>query len=1154
MRKALSITLVLMVAFCVPAFARSVDNTNAQQKLYEMDVLEPGLQSQGGVFGAASAGTTYFGGTAWDAVDGRYEAISGGTWTFDSGSASSYSSTVEGGRPISNGLTFNPAFTTLNPFKSPLLHTMSEGWVGWDNSYGVQTQFRRLSSATTACVGAPTIPGGGSFSFHAGLLEAEARNACWADTLGTGYGDAWNLCIELTSLSITSGGNVTWSFAYASDTEPGFDYAYAYVDTNGATAGGRVTVQTNTGPASGNASIPLVPGTSMRSNNGSVAFEFCVAADGAYSDQDGLYPTGCGAMTVDNVSIVGGGILYGSPTAEGFETGTGNWALKPAAAGQGGEWSDIVALTDLPATKTPCTCRLADSVLVFEDINLAGHGLYTDNLAASPVIDIDAAGLTGTPGKNIEFDGYFELQLLNYIFVQTNVKWYPFVCAQTGGTIDAPWTSDGFVRYFGGVPTCTTPDVAPITVPFGARIDAGAEEVQIALGALSYCRFFANCTGQTNSTPWFDNVRFYVFGTQGAPLIATRTVDFALDAFPQASTLNPSAPGRLDPNNVKGQPSPEPGAALGDTMTVTGGLTNPISGCGVPAVCGTEVQVVFNVCPGPGASPALTAWLTSHPDVTAEVGTRSALGTWRSARMDTAEQGGTQTSTRSWMTAYHESDSHFAGTDGTRSGDLDPFGNPRLSNDIFKDDLFTPGTRVNYFYRARYLDNLAVWFELPAASSSFEFSAQEGTAGHFEFEVLPSSTVINAGVDTTWNCLLYVDHFDGRGAQQPIETGLAAVLPGGSGNCENVRWDRWDVEAPSSQQWSLGRAANTQAGATVTHLLAYQGIMWNSGNLSAFNFTKEDADQMDAWLTIGDVVGISTYNKFYDNGDGSAESITQEQASEPSALVFLNQLCGVALRCRTYRDNTCNASAAEDLTACVDVDPLGAGTPATGRGANLVVGQGNGCPQLRSFDILDKVLSTRYGAVPAEDEGYNTAANPAAADYASIALDQPNSGAGATYSTVVDGISVHYRRDKVDCTGVGPIQGRLSEVLTWLGLTGATNCENPANLVDVPVRPGTAFKTALANFAPNPLFSGATGTIQFTMAKDGKAAVDIFDVNGRLVKTVFDGSAKEGLNVIHWNGKDATERQVASGVYFTRLRAFNEEYAKKMVVVAGNGN
>ncbi len=98
-----------------------------------------------------------------------------------------------------------------------------------------------------------------------------------------------------------------------------------------------------------------------------------------------------------------------------------------------------------------------------------------------------------------------------------------------------------------------------------------------------------------------------------------------------------------------------------------------------------------------------------------------------------------------------------------------------------------------------------------------------------------------------------------------------------------------------------------------------------------------------------------------------------------------------------------------------------------------------------------------------------------------------------------------------------------------------------------------SFKTALANFAPNPLLNGAKGTIQFTMARDAKAAVEIFDVNGRLVRTVFDGVAKEGLNVVHWDGTDSGSRSVASGVYFYRLKANDEEYAKKLVVVR-NGN
>jgi hypothetical protein len=1171
MRKTLSIALVLMVAFATSAFARSVDNTDALERLHQMDVNAPVTPPQGGVVGAAAPQVdVYYGGTELD--DGRLEATYG-TWTFDTGFASSFSSTVLGGLAITSGLV-SPHSIVLNPFKDSSRHTIMEGWIGFDNSFGLQTEFRRVSTTGQvdadgngsaeftdpweegngqACVGAPYIAGAGTWSMYCGKLPDEGRAACYADT--GGYGDSWNLCIQLTSLSVDgTANNVTWNFDYKGDTEPGFDYSYAIVDTNGVNPGGESVVQTNTGGVAGSASLSLVRGVDMRGDAGSVYFLFCVVADGAYSDQDGLDPTTCGAFTVDNVSITGGSINYGP---EGFEGGDGGWELAPPTAGAGGEWSDIAAIVDLPATKTNCECRMVDSVLVFDDPGAAeggGHGTYQDNLVASPVLDLLEDGNVGAPGKDFLFDGYFELTLPNYIFVQTNVRWYPYVCPVTAGIIEGPWVSDGFVRYFGGVPTCTTPDVLPVTIPFGSRVDAGAEQMQIALGMINYCRFYAaTCTGFTNSTPWFDNVQFHVYGTPGAPLIATRTVDYALDAFPQNNSLDPTEPGRMDENNVKGFTDPEPNSSLGDTMTVTGG--NSSNG-------GTWVEVVFNVRPGDGNVAAINAWAASHATVGAgELGaTRAALGTWYSARMDTAEQGGTQTAIRSWMTAYHESATGdggaalFAGAnDGVRDlTDLDALGEPnRLLNDIFPDDLFTPGTRVNYFYRARYVNSPGVWFNLPAADVAYEFGNQEDTPGYFEFEVLPSSTEWDPQSGdpgtATWNCVLYVDHFDGRGGQIPIEDGLANVMPGGSGNAENVRWDRYDVEAPSSQQASLGRPSSTQYGATLTHLLAYQGMVWNSGNLPAFNLSKEDADQLDPWLTIGPTIDEALYNKIYISGDGSAQSAFED--TDPAAREFLNELCGVDLRCATYRD-PCDPREVADEIACVDIDPIDiAGTPSENRPENSVVAEGNGCPQLRSFDILSKVNVTRYGALPVEDEAYSA---PSSGEFASIVLDQPDPDEGATYSTVVDGVSVHYRRE-ADCVAVPPIEGRLDEVLSWLGLTTANSCDNPAQLVSVPdSRP--AFKTALSNFAPNPLFSGATGTIQFTMAKEGKASVDIFDVNGRLVRTVFDGSAKEGVNVVHWNGKDTTDRQVASGVYFTRFRANGEEFAKKMVVVAGNGN
>ena len=51
------------------------------------------------------------------------------------------------------------------------------------------------------------------------------------------------------------------------------------------------------------------------------------------------------------------------------------------------------------------------------------------------------------------------------------------------------------------------------------------------------------------------------------------------------------------------------------------------------------------------------------------------------------------------MTAYHESDPNFVGTDrGSGCRRYGPTTAWRLKNDIFPDDLFTMGTRLDLFY------------------------------------------------------------------------------------------------------------------------------------------------------------------------------------------------------------------------------------------------------------------------------------------------------------------------------------------------------------------------------------------------------------------------------------------------------------------------
>ena len=59
----------------------------------------------------------------------------------------------------------------------------------------------------------------------------------------------------------------------------------------------------------------------------------------------------------------------------------------------------------------------------------------------------------------------------------------------------------------------------------------------------------------------------------------------------------------------------------------------------------------------------------------------------------------------------------------------------------------------------------------------------------------------------------------------------------------------------------------------------------------------------------------------------------------------------------------------------------------------------------------------------------------------------------------------------------------------------------------------------------------------------------IYDVGGRLVRTLFDGQQAAGQKMVTWDGRDERGRSVASGVYFYRLQAPSYKKTLKMVLV-----
>jgi flagellar hook assembly protein FlgD len=74
--------------------------------------------------------------------------------------------------------------------------------------------------------------------------------------------------------------------------------------------------------------------------------------------------------------------------------------------------------------------------------------------------------------------------------------------------------------------------------------------------------------------------------------------------------------------------------------------------------------------------------------------------------------------------------------------------------------------------------------------------------------------------------------------------------------------------------------------------------------------------------------------------------------------------------------------------------------------------------------------------------------------------------------------------------------------------------------------------------------------ISFDLAQNGRVALRIYDVAGRLVRTLIDKDMSAGRNQnVVWNGLDDQNRRVSSGVYFYRLDAAGVSLTKKMVVM-----
>ncbi len=87
----------------------------------------------------------------------------------------------------------------------------------------------------------------------------------------------------------------------------------------------------------------------------------------------------------------------------------------------------------------------------------------------------------------------------------------------------------------------------------------------------------------------------------------------------------------------------------------------------------------------------------------------------------------------------------------------------------------------------------------------------------------------------------------------------------------------------------------------------------------------------------------------------------------------------------------------------------------------------------------------------------------------------------------------------------------------------------------------------LVGAMPNP-FNPMT-TLRFVMAESAHATLAIYDVQGRLVRTLLDSVLPAGQSETRWNGQDNQGQGVASGTYFARLSAGTQTSVKTLTLV-----
>ena len=1106
MKTACVLLIVLCLASASSVLARPAGQRNVTQAPGPGELWNDAPRARGD----ARADTVWFGGyneaegIAYNSVDDGYDTA---VWTWDAGTADSL-----------------------------------EGWTSRDLTTDLRTYFSRVvadSFISHGDPGIPMFPAPSTAQIWVGMHEDEADDLDWQ--LGMGYGN--DMCQKAISpqYDITAGEDIEIGFKYFQDSEIDFDYTYVHILTYDAEGTLLQTYEVDHLDAKiGTAEAPAdfgpvtVPYSSFYVPPAKVRLQFNFDADGGWSDEDGDYSCDYGPFAADDVHFKIGTTDH----SYDFESDEEGWTFE-ICPGVGSymnvcseaDWSTwVLSLRDIR-----CPCDLSGNALYCAtDIVTSewpGHFPGHDELLVSPIIDRDR--FTAEDGWRtvfIRFDAFEYLRYASLVFYRPRFSYYPYTTPENPRPRWSPPMGQNRGFYPGTTPLCAHNRVFSLTAPIdGTALPYDWQRLRCSIEVYTdECISWCPHVGKTRGSPVYDNVRLGLTSGVDAPAIALQTGHLFHDGFGQ------ELPEFLDPGDVCdanvaydwSRDNTETNDWLADTALVRG-----------PVVGQPDETYWIDLCfkvakKGPRQDwiPAYSVWKARLPgDPEADF----VCALMDTAMIPSAPYPVPVDDGQARVTYFHEDDPGF-----------DP-GHPRFApeQEILPDRIFTPGTRVEYYYRSYWAQNPAGYFTLPAGAPSQSY----------EMEFLPMMELDTASpgeYDVIWPSVLYVDAFN-AGAEGLIMPMLEQA---------GVAFDKYDrlefasnYDAPmlrsfGGEFYNPGDYGNN--GCTLEQLLGYRLILWNTGSYGLGAGEVNDFVLLENWLTSVEC-GLPTIRRGLVMNGNEVASLMADPA-EGKAILFCNDILGVTLTDHAYRDYNNDDYGCVSLPGATDneFDPL-----------NPIAVYGNGCPRAYNYNVLG--LQPGAGA----EGNLDFQAGAGASGYIfplihfSQVVKEENVTGGGGWKTAVDGFSWHHLSE-VDYGGTECSNDSLAVLAGMADLIGS----ELVWLADDGAMPFTKWSLGCGSVVdddsethlsgpvdflypsrPNPFRGSAT--IRFSLAKEGPVEIVIYDVTGRRVRTLHDGKAPVGESTMIWDGTDDAGHRVGSGIFWVELSTEGYRSTKRLVTL-----